>query len=241
MATVFTKIVRGEISSFKIAEDENHLAFLDAFPLAYGHVLVIPKKETDYIFDISSDAYLDLFRFAQQVAKAMDKVIVCKRIGIAVVGLEVPHAHIHLVPLNSVSDINFQRPKLNFSEDKMKGMQAETLEQGRGKNVLPILEDRNRSKDKDNKQPNESSAQSLSLQAGLANVPQFTQPLQGACQFILLETLRLKQCLDCRDYLRKPGRIIGQKEDGFLNSVVAQALSHGTRNEKNRLVQAHEP
>ena len=95
------------------------MAILDIFPLAYGHVLVIPKKETDYIFDITSDEYLELFRFAQQVAKAMDKVIVCKRIGIAVIGLEVPHAHIHLVPLNNVSDINFERPKLKFSDEKM--------------------------------------------------------------------------------------------------------------------------
>ena len=119
MSTVFTKIIRNEIPSYKIAEDENNLAFLDAFPLVYGHVLVIPKQETDYIFDMSSDAYLDLLRFAKQVAKAMRKVIKCKRIGIAVVGLEVPHAHIHLVPLNNIEDINFQRPKLNFSEEKM--------------------------------------------------------------------------------------------------------------------------
>ena len=117
--TVFSKIVKGNISAFKIAEDENHLAFLDIFPLAYGHVLVIPKKETDYIFDIASDDYLELFRFTQQVAQAMDKVIVCKRIGVAVIGLEVSHAHIHLVPLNNVSDINFERPKLSFSDEKM--------------------------------------------------------------------------------------------------------------------------
>ncbi len=119
MASIFSKIISGDVPAFKVAEDENHLAFLDIFPLAYGHVLVIPKKETDYIFDITSDEYLELFRFAQQVAKAMDKVIVCKRIGIAVIGLEVPHAHIHLVPLNNVSDINFERPKLKFSDEKM--------------------------------------------------------------------------------------------------------------------------
>jgi histidine triad (HIT) family protein len=119
MASIFSKIISGDVPAFKVAEDENHLAFLDIFPLAYGHVLVIPKKETDYIFDIASDEYLELFRFAQQVAKAMDKVVVCKRIGIAVIGLEVPHAHIHLVPLNNVSDINFERPKLKFSDEKM--------------------------------------------------------------------------------------------------------------------------
>ena len=119
MASIFSKIVSGDIPAFKVAEDENHLAFLDIFPLAYGHILVIPKKETDYIFDITSEEYLELFRFAQQVAKAMDQVIVCKRIGIAVIGLEVPHTHIHLVPLNNLSDINFERPKLKFSEVKM--------------------------------------------------------------------------------------------------------------------------
>ena len=119
MSSVFSKIVSGEIPAFKVAEDENHLAFLDIFPLAYGHVLVIPKKEVDYIFDLSSDEYSALFRFARKVANAMDEVLVCKRIGLAVIGLEVPHAHIHLVPLNNVSDINFERNKLSFSEEKM--------------------------------------------------------------------------------------------------------------------------
>ena len=119
MSSIFSQIVSGDIPAFKVAEDEYHLAFLDIFPLAYGHVLVIPKKETDYLFDIASDEYLELFRFAQKVAKAMDQVIVCKRIGIAVVGLEVAHAHIHLVPLNNVSDINFEKPKLKFSDKKM--------------------------------------------------------------------------------------------------------------------------
>ena len=120
MQSVFSKIVNGDIPAFKVAEDDNYLAFLDIFPLAKGHVLVIPKKETDYIFDIATDEYLQLFKFAQKISKAMDKVIDCKRIGVAVIGLEVPHAHIHLVPLNHVSDINFERPKLNFTEDVMK-------------------------------------------------------------------------------------------------------------------------
>jgi histidine triad (HIT) family protein len=120
MQSIFSKIVSGDILAFKVAEDDNHLAFLDIFPLAKGHVLVIPKKETDYIFDIASDEYLELFKFAQKVAKAMDKVIDCKRIGVAVIGLEVPHAHIHLVPLNHVSDINFERPKLKFPDSEMK-------------------------------------------------------------------------------------------------------------------------
>ena len=119
MASIFTKIISGEISSFKVAENENFLAFLDISPIAKGHVLVIPKMETDYLFDISNDEYLELWKFAQQVAKAMDKVLDCNRIGVAVIGLEVPHAHIHLVPLNNLSDINFERPKLSFSEEEM--------------------------------------------------------------------------------------------------------------------------
>ena len=120
MSSIFSKIVNGDISAYKVAEDEHYLAFLDIFPLAKGHVLVIPKKHTDYIFDIASDEYLELWKFAQKVAKGMDKVIPCERIGVAVIGLEVPHAHIHLIPLNNVSDINFERPKLNFPEDVMK-------------------------------------------------------------------------------------------------------------------------
>ena len=119
MNSVFSKIIDGEISAYKVAESENFLAFLDIFPLAKGHVLVVPKQETDYLFDITSDEYLELWKFAQKVAKAMDKVIFCKRIGVAVIGLEVPHAHIHLVPLNNVSDINFERPKLSFSKEEM--------------------------------------------------------------------------------------------------------------------------
>ena len=120
MSSIFSKIVNNETPSFKVAEDENYLAFLDAFPLSYGHVLVIPKKETDYIFDLDSDKYLGLWNFSQKVAKAMDKVIVCKRIGVSVIGLEVPHVHIHLVPINGISDINFEREKKSFSTDKMK-------------------------------------------------------------------------------------------------------------------------
>ena len=122
MASIFSKIVSGDIPAHKVAEDKFHLAFLDIFPLAKGHVLVIPKKETDYIFDITSNDYLELWKFAQKVAKGMHKVIACERIGVAVIGLEVPHAHIHLVPLNNVSDINFERPKLKFSEAEMKAV-----------------------------------------------------------------------------------------------------------------------
>ena len=120
MPSIFSKIVSGDIPAFKVAEDENYVSFLDVFPLAEGHVLVIPKKETDYIFDLDSEEYLGLFSFAKKVAKAMDKIISCERIGVAVIGLEVPHAHIHLVPLHDVSDINFERPKLKFPDSEMK-------------------------------------------------------------------------------------------------------------------------
>lgn len=119
MSSIFSKIVNNEIPYYKVSEDEDYLAFLDAFPLSYGHVLVIPKRETDYIFDLDSDKYSGLWNFSKKVAKAMDKVIVCKRIGVAVIGLEVPHAHIHLVPINGISDINFEREKKTFSPDKM--------------------------------------------------------------------------------------------------------------------------
>ena len=120
MPSIFSKIVSGDIPAFKVAEDDNYVAFLDISPLAKGHVLVIPKKETDYIFDLDSEEFLGLFSFAKKVAKAMDKIISCERIGVAVIGLEVPHAHIHLVPLQNVSDINFERPKLKFPDSEMK-------------------------------------------------------------------------------------------------------------------------
>ena len=114
MASIFTKIVNGEIPAYKIAESEKFLALLDIFPLAKGHVLVIPKKETDYIFDVETDEYVELWAFAKKIAKAIDKSIPCKRVGVAVIGLEVPHAHIHLIPLQTVEDINFSKPKLKF-------------------------------------------------------------------------------------------------------------------------------
>jgi histidine triad (HIT) family protein len=118
MKSIFSKIVQGEIPAYKIAEDENFLAFLDINPLAKGHTLVIPKNETDYLFDIADDEYSGLWKFAKKMAHAIEKVIPCKRIGIAVLGLEVPHAHIHLVPINSIYDIDFSKPKLKYSSDE---------------------------------------------------------------------------------------------------------------------------
>ncbi|MCB8963765.1 MAG: HIT family protein [Bacteroidales bacterium] len=118
MATIFTRIVKGEIPSYKIAEDERFYAFLDINPLAEGHTLVIPKQEVDYLFDLDPDALSGLTLFAQRVAKAIEKAVPCKRIGVAVLGLEVPHAHIHLVPLNRESDIDFRKPKLQLTPER---------------------------------------------------------------------------------------------------------------------------
>ena len=120
MSTIFTKIVQGEIPSFKVAEDEHFYAFLDINPLVQGHTLVIPKMEIDYIFDIQDDLYQELFIFAKKVALAIKKAIPCEKVGIAVIGLEVLHAHIHLVPLNSIDDINFSRPKLKLETAELK-------------------------------------------------------------------------------------------------------------------------
>jgi histidine triad (HIT) family protein len=129
MPSIFSKIVKGEIPCYRIAETENHLAFLDVFPLAKGHTLVIPKKETDYIFDIEDKEFVKLHLFSKKVAKAIEQAIPCKRIGVAVIGLEVPHAHIHLIPLNNVSDINFSRPKLNLSKEEFEQTAKKIREQ----------------------------------------------------------------------------------------------------------------
>lgn len=125
MAGIFARIASGEIPSHKVAENEQFFAFLDINPLAKGHVLVIPKQEVDYIFDIDDEMYQDLWLFALKVAKAIKKVVPCIKVGVAVIGLEVPHAHIHLVPLNTMDDINFSRPKLTFPAEEMKQMAEE--------------------------------------------------------------------------------------------------------------------
>lgn len=115
MSSIFSKIVAGEIPSYTIAEDDQYFAFLDINPLSLGHCLVIPKKETDYIFDITDAEYQGLWLFAKKVAQAMKEVIPCEKIGVAVLGLEVPHAHIHLVPINGIYDIDFSKPKLKLT------------------------------------------------------------------------------------------------------------------------------
>lgn len=119
MATIFSKIVQGEIPAHKIAETDEFLAFLDVNPLVEGHVLVIPKQEIDYIFDIDGDVLGRMMQFAQKVARAQKQAIECKRIGVAVIGLEVPHAHIHLVPMNCMNDINFTQEKLKPSQEEL--------------------------------------------------------------------------------------------------------------------------
>ncbi|MCK6650424.1 MAG: HIT family protein [Bacteroidia bacterium] len=122
MASVFTKIINGELSCHKIAENDKFLAFLDVFPLVHGHVLVIPKKETDYIFDMEDAELAEMMVFAKNVAKAQRKAVPCKRIGVAVIGLEVPHAHIHLVPMNAVGDINFTQAKIKPTTEELTAM-----------------------------------------------------------------------------------------------------------------------
>ncbi len=119
MASVFTRIVRGEIPATLIAEDENHLAFLDIMPLSKGHTLCIPKKETDKLFDLSNEEYLALMNFTYSVSKALEKAIPCQRVGMAVLGLEVPHAHVHLVPLQSEGDLNFSNKRLQFTPEEL--------------------------------------------------------------------------------------------------------------------------
>lgn len=120
MASIFSKIVSGEIPCHKIAETEDYLAFLDVFPLVKGHALVVPKKEIDYIFDIDDKTLGGMMVFSKKVAKAIEKAVPCKRIGVAVVGMEVPHAHIHLIPVNRIADINFERPKLKPTQEELK-------------------------------------------------------------------------------------------------------------------------
>ena len=116
MSTIFTKIVKGEIPSYKVAENEHFFAFLDIHPLAKGHTLVIPKEEIDYIFSIDDEMYKELWSFAKKVAKGIEEVVACERVGIAVLGLDVPHAHIHLIPLNNMEDFDFRKKKLKLEE-----------------------------------------------------------------------------------------------------------------------------
>jgi histidine triad (HIT) family protein len=120
MASIFTRIINGEIPCYKIAEDERYFAFLDINPLREGHTLVVPKKETDYIFDLDEETLVGIMVFSKKIAAALQAAIPCVRIGVAILGLEVPHAHIHLVPMNSMEDVNFRNPKLKFTPEQFK-------------------------------------------------------------------------------------------------------------------------
>lgn len=123
MASIFTRIINGEIPCYKVAEDEDYFAFLDISPLAKGHTLVVPKQEVDYLFDLDDELYTGLQLFAKKVAKAIDKAVPCKRVGVAVIGLEVPHAHIHLIPLHN-DVINFSNPKLKLEKEEFEAIAA---------------------------------------------------------------------------------------------------------------------
>jgi histidine triad (HIT) family protein len=127
MSSIFTKIVNGEIPCHKVGESDKFLAFLDIMPLRKGHVLVIPKEEIDYIFDIEDDLLGEMTVFAKGVAKKMEKVFPCERIGMTVIGLEVPHAHIHLIPINSIADMDFSQEKLSISQDELASIAAEIV------------------------------------------------------------------------------------------------------------------
>ena len=119
MASIFSKIIAGEIPCHKIAENDTFLAFLDIFPLVEGHALVIPKQEVDYFFDLDEATLAQIMSFAKPIAKAIEAAVPCKRIGVSVIGLEVPHAHVHLIPMHSVSDMNFEKPKLKLSNEEL--------------------------------------------------------------------------------------------------------------------------
>jgi histidine triad (HIT) family protein len=128
MATIFSRIIAGEIPSFKIAENDQFYAFLDVFPLVPGHTLVVPKKETDKFFDMDEHDLGAVLQFARPIAKAIEKAFPCQRCGMAVIGLEVPHAHVHLVPIDTADDLNFTRPKLKPSQDELKEAQQKILQ-----------------------------------------------------------------------------------------------------------------
>ena len=128
MPSIFTKIINGEIPCYKIAEDENYFAFLDISPLVKGHTLIVPKQETDYIFDLDADLYADMHRFSHKVAGAIKAATNCKRVGVCVIGFEVPHAHVHLIPINQMHDMNFSNPKLKLKPEEFNAI-AEKIKQ----------------------------------------------------------------------------------------------------------------
>lgn len=124
MASIFSKIINGEIPAYKVAENDRYIAFLDIFPLKKGHTLVVPKQETDYLFDLDDETYLGLMTFAKQIAGAVKQAVPCNRVGVAVIGLEVPHAHVHLIPINTESDMNFRNEKLKLPKEEFEEIAA---------------------------------------------------------------------------------------------------------------------
>jgi len=132
MDTIFTKIIKGEIPSYKISENENFYAFLDINPNAKGHTLVIPKKQVDKLFDLDEETYNELFTYARKIALAIEKVIPCNRVGMTVIGLEVPHAHVHLIPLNEMNDANFAKPKVQMNPEEFLQLASQISKQLKG-------------------------------------------------------------------------------------------------------------
>lgn len=184
MPSIFSRIVSGELPAHQVAEDDHHLAFLDITPLVEGHTLVIPKREVDYIFDLPADELAALHLFAQRVAKGVAAAVPCKRIGVAVIGLEVPHAHIHLIPLNNVADMNFANPKIKVPEERMRALAAAIAAQvppaePRGEAAAgPPLETKAARETAASSDPGEATAGQLGqLVAGLAYVSESEAPL----------------------------------------------------------------
>lgn len=178
MASIFSRIVAGELPAYKVAEDDQHLAFLDITPLVEGHTLVIPKREVDYIFDLPAEELAALHLFAQRVAKGVAAAVPCKRIGVAVIGLEVPHAHIHLIPMNKVSDLNFANPKIKVAEDRMKELAAAIAAQvpaaGEASRKLAPLDSKG---SRETTEANEPSTTAAPADGATAQLQQLTQGL----------------------------------------------------------------
>jgi histidine triad (HIT) family protein len=180
MPSIFSRIVAGELPAYKVAEDADHLAFLDITPLVEGHTLVIPKKEVDYIFDLPADELAALNVFAQRVAKAVQAVVPCKRIGVAVIGLEVPHAHIHLIPMKSVADLNFSNPKIKVAEARMQELATAISGKVAGDNGLHKEADPKAAATKPAAAPaDETIAQLQKLTAGLQFISESEAPLEA--------------------------------------------------------------
>ena len=182
MPSIFSRIVSGELPAFKVAEDADHLAFLDITPLVEGHTLVIPKQETDYIFDLTPQALAALTVFAQRVAQGVRAAVPCQRIGVAVIGLEVPHAHIHLIPLKKVSDMNFANPKIKVPDDRMRELATAIAAQvpgGSGLPTPPAAADARRAAAPATDPNDATLAQLQKLTQGLSFISESDAPLQA--------------------------------------------------------------